>query len=119
MSARPAPSRYVRIILAGPVTLLLAALVAVLAGFWMASDPTRTILRYPTGDQIYNTTMAFPPVLIALFFFACLDRSLKRVVAVMLVVGLLCIAPLLAAIEASARPRGEPPRAAAGPPSRI
>lgn len=69
-----------RVLLAGPIALVVAFLVMLAMPVW-----------YPPGnadiDHLVMPMVVFPLIWAGLFFHACLDRRLVRVCAILLVLG--------------------------------
>ncbi len=64
-----------RVVLAGPVVFLCAALVMSGGALWLPKGPAQI-------DNIVVPIVLFPAIWAALFFYACLDRRLGRAWAV-------------------------------------
>jgi hypothetical protein len=116
MNGRQILAGCARILLAGPVAIGVALLISMTLGFWTISGGNPDILRGISTEQSNSTFIFFSAILAALFFEACLDRSLERVTAIMLTGAVLSAATLVYAAHFGGHPvRDRPPLEARGP----
>ncbi|HEY0974159.1 MAG TPA: hypothetical protein VGE57_06670 [Solimonas sp.] len=91
------PSRrafWWRVVLAGPLVFICAALVMSGGALWLPKGPAQI-------DNIVLPIVLFPAIWAAFFFYACLDRRLGRAYAVIGGLSLLHVAMIAAHLLAS------------------